>query len=178
MATKVKRLNTIGNVADAIQKVAFIKNIQATNVDGHAASNGSYAIAEFNTLTGNTSFIQLISNQIILQPGTYQIDGTIPYTRTLAASGSSFHKAKLVNVSGPVDILLGSSATQALSTAGYRDQVYSFLKGTITITSTTTFEIHQRSSTAGVIGYAVSYGDNEVYAQVKITKIETLSEAY
>jgi hypothetical protein len=181
MPLLVKRLNTVYDaiidIPEAIHKTAYIKNIKPDGVDGHAASIGAYAIAEFNTLSGDTSFIQLIANQIILQPGTYRIEGQVPHTRTVAATGTSYHKAKLRNISGPTDVLIGSSASQDLSTAGYRGNVYSFLSGQITINSQQTFEVVQRTNVAGVVGYSVNHGDVEVYSQLKITKIETLNEA-
>jgi hypothetical protein len=68
--------------------------------------------------------------------------------------------------------ILGANAySRVVSVAG----VSALLSGKVTITSSKTFELQHRVNTtqaASGFGIAASFGDNEVYAIVKITKVK------
>jgi hypothetical protein len=120
-----------------------------------------------NTLEGDTSFVSLASNQFTLQPGTYHIEATAPAYRV------SGHKIKLRQTSQtPADILIGLSGISG-STGDFALS-NSIINGSFSISVATTFEIQHRvgtTKTTDGYGAALTYGDSEVYTQVKITKV-------
>ena len=76
---------------------------------------------------------------------------------------------KIRNITDCSNDIIGSN-TRANATA---DTTHSFLMGTITITASKTFEIRHRSSATRAtdgFGQADSFGNVEVYTQVKITR--------
>jgi hypothetical protein len=157
---------TIENQVTLLQPVvrtAILKDIQTSGTTGGASVAGVYTTRRLNTIEGDSSFVSLSSNQFILQPGTYEINATCPQFNVGAG------KAKLRNITDSVDTALGqTSATFSTSNDS------SIINAIFTITSPKTFEIQHRTASSVVNGFgaAVSYGDDEVYTQVKINKLK------
>jgi hypothetical protein len=163
----------IYNIGTSVQpyapRIAYIKDVKTSGTAGGTATSGSYQTRTLNNLTGDTSFISLASNQMTLQPGTYHIEANAP------AHFVDEHKIKLRNVTNSSDTLIGSveySSNNFTELVGVVSR--SILFGTVTISAATVFEIQHRvtstSATSG-FGIAASFGDSEVYTQVKITKV-------
>ena len=176
MATLVKRLNTLGNVTGAIQKTTFLKDVKSVGTAGGTFTSGVYQTRVLNTQEGDTSFCSLSANQFTLQPGTYEIEASAP------AHFCNLNKIKLYNITTSSDSIIGSSSD--LSTVVGMSAIVSrsVLSGRITLTTASIFELqHHCTVTAATngLGVAVNFGTEvEVYSIVKITKIETLAEAY
>jgi hypothetical protein len=157
---------TIENQFTVLQpfiRTAILKDIQTSGTTGGASVAGVYTTRRLNTIEGDSSFVSLSSNQFILQPGTYEINATCPQFNVGAG------KAKLRNITDSVDTALGqTSATFSTSNDS------SIINAIFTITSPKTFEIQHRTASSVVNGFgaAVSYGDDEVYTQVKINKLK------
>jgi len=144
----------------------FIKDEKASTTQGGTFTSGAWRTRDLNTQTGNTSFSSVVSNQIIISTaGTYIVEATAP------ARAVNDHVVKLYNISDASDEIIGST-TYANPAAS--EQTISHITGEITIASSKTFEIqHQCQTTRATDGFGTSsgFGVNEVYTQVKITKI-------
>ena len=143
----------------------FIKEVQASGVNGSGTTAATYVTRVINTLEGNTSLASLSANQITLQPGTYDVDISGNCYR------GSFHRAKLRNITSGSDDILGTTEFSANV-----DQVQnvSRILGRITITAPTVFEVQHRASVtqANGFGLAAAFGDNETYLTGSITKVK------
>ncbi|OUR96271.1 hypothetical protein A9Q84_07895 [Halobacteriovorax marinus] len=147
-------------------QVAYIKDVKASGTHGGDCTSGTYVKRDLNTVSGESSFVSLANNQFSLAPGTYRIDANAPgYLENL-------HKAKLVNATIGQDVLLGSTQRSHTSYGGVTN---SKIMGEFTITEASLFEIQHRCTTSRTIvgfGVAASFGDSEIYTQVKIVKVK------
>lgn len=146
--------------------VAYLKDVKASGTAGGTFTAGSWQTRTLNTVEGDTSFVTLNANQFVLGPGRYEIEASVPAYRVLR------HQAKLRNVTNSIDSILGSSE-YSLDTGDSATNV-SKIVGSISVTSTTTFEIqHQAATTRATNGFGVetSFGVNVVYSIVKIKKV-------
>lgn len=172
-AGQIPVIGSDGKLASSImpyaqQKVAFIKDQKPSGTHGGSCDpvNGWNQIRDLNTVSGDQSFIALSSNQITLDAGTYSIEAQAP------AYLDGFHKAILVNAETQATVLVGSNG-RSHGTAGGMEP--SMIMGQLVLPAQTTFVIkHRCSSKMDVMGFgsAVSFGVDEVYTQVKITKLK------
>lgn len=153
--------STVGNAIE----VAYVEDVKAANTAGGTFTSGAWQTRTLNTLTGDTTWISIGSNQITLDPGKYQITASAPGTRV------NQHKIKLRNITDSTDDIIGTSEkSDTSSNIGNR----SFLQGTINIGSSKIYELqHRCTSTFATNGFgnASNFGVSEVYAIVKIVKI-------
>lgn len=148
-------------------RICYIKDVKSGGTDGGTFTSGSYQTRTLNTLTGDTGFISLSSNQFTLQPGTYHIEGSAPAFRV------SEHKSKIRNITDSTDAIIGTVETSGNSDAC---STRSFVADTITISSAKVFEYQHRCvTTVTTDGFGnaplSSFGDSEVFSQLKITKV-------
>ena len=147
-------------------KVAYAKDLKPSGTHGGDCTSGTYVKRDLNSLTGDSSFISINNSQIFLSPGTYRIDASAPgYLENL-------HKAKLVNMTSGQTLIVG---TTERSHTQYGSVSYSKLMGEFTITEASSFEVQHRCTTSRTIvgfGVAASFGEDEVYTQVKIEKVK------
>lgn len=148
------------------QKIVYIKDQKPSGVHGGSCdpTKGWEQIRDLNTMSGDATFASLSQNQITLVPGTYDVEANAP------AYLDGFHKAVLVNIQNGEMVLIGSNARSHNVSGGMEP---SRILGVVTITEATTFVIKHRCATAmNTIGFgaATSFGVEEVYTQVKITK--------
>lgn len=153
---------------DAPQRIAFIKDIKANGTHGGScdSAKGWEQIRDLNSLSGDTSFVSLAANQITLAPGTYIIDANAP------AYLDGFHKAVLVNAATAEFVLFGSNARSHNVAGGMEPSI---IMGQIVVSAPTTFVIKHRCASAMMnigFGVAMSFGVEELYTQMKITKIK------
>lgn len=146
--------------------VAFISEEQTSGTDGGTFTSGAWQTRVLNTLSDPSSIVtSLSSNQFVLPAGTYEISVTAP--AVLVDS----HKAKLRNTTDASDTLIGSSEYTSSSSP---IATSSLIEGVFTIAGSKTFEIqHQCSTTRATNGFgaASSFSVNEVYTQIRISKI-------
>lgn len=148
-------------------KVAFIKDVKPSGTAGGTFTAGAWQTRTLNTVSGDSEIVSLSSNQFTLQPGKYLIEAIVPAYKV------NVHKAKLVSdPSGtPLDEIIGSNE-QIDSAVNIISQ--SKIIGTLTVSESKVFEIQHRCSTTGTttgFGNASSFGVDEIYTIVKITKI-------
>lgn len=149
-------------------RIAYVKDVKSAGTAAQAASS-TWATRELNTLEGGTGFVTLDSNVFTLAAGTYDILASAPFKNANTES-----KLKLVeDPSGtPSDAIIGQSTH---ADGGTREGgATAVLMGTITISSSSDFEIQQRSTQANTNGFgsASNFGVSEVYTQVRIEKLK------
>ena len=158
------------------EKTAYVKHFEASNTGGGSASTNTVSTKVLNNLSGDTSFISLLSNQVTLAAGTYNIDGYAVAYRV------NQNQAFLYNVTDAVYVIDGTS-TYSQSSNDFTNAI-SFIRGQITIASTKVFELRHWTRDARAsdgfglpVDFAPGGGSsnnpqtNEVYDILKITKI-------
>lgn len=144
---------------------ACIADQKSQNTDGGTLTQGSWQTRELNTeINDDDGIVSITSNQFTLGAGTYDIDAIVPAFRV------NQHQARLYNIS--------DSAVELVGTVNYSDNgtdgsgSYSFIKGSITIEDTKTFEIQHQCATTKTsqgCGIAANFG-TEQYTVVEIRK--------
>lgn len=153
---------------DAPQRIAFIKDLKPNGTVGGTcdAAKGWEQIRDLNSLSGDTSIVSLENNQFTLVAGTYIVEANAP------AYLDGSHKAILVNAATSAFVLIGSNARSHNVAGGMEPSI---IMGQITVAAPTSFIIkHRCSSTLLNTGFGLpsSFGVEEVYSQIKITKIK------
>lgn len=163
-ASKTPSLVSIPNLN---QRVAFLKDLKVGgNTTGGASVAGVYQTRVLNTLEDTDGIVtSLASNQFTLPAGTYLIEASAP------CYGGNAHKIRVRNITDSTTPIAGTKDYCQTNTQGT-----SFASGKITINSNKTFEIQHWIAVAnGTEGLGVinaSGGDDNVFTQVKITKIK------
>jgi hypothetical protein len=129
------------------------------------------------TLTNEITSASLASNQITLPAGTYYLEGVLTTLLPATGAGVLSSKLRLRNITD------GSTVTSILSLGDYRAasgsvlanlgfNVHSDISGRFTIAGTKVLEIQNWvNSTSFTGGTAISSGENEIYASVRIWKV-------
>jgi hypothetical protein len=149
-----------------VQKVAYIKDVKATTVAGGTFTQTAWRTRDLNTIEGDSEIVSLATNQFTLGAGKYQIEATAP------GFAVNIHTAKLYNITDSTNDLIGTTARAELDGVGGMNN--SVIYGEVEITSSKTYEIqHYCSGTVATSGFGFpnSFGLDEVYTQVKITKL-------
>ncbi len=149
----------------ALKHVATITDEKADTTAGGGFTSGSYQTRTLNTLDDTGMGVTLSSDQFTLPKGKYFISASAP------AYNVDDHKIKLRNITDSTDDIMGSSESSAAAdTSTNRSE----LEGIINIPSTKTFELQHRCQTTKAtdgFGLPMSFGDVEIYSQVKIEKL-------
>jgi len=146
------------------EKIAYLKDVKANGVAGGEFTSGDWRTRDLNTVEGDNSFVSLDNNQFTLQVGKYEIEANS------TAHQLNGHVLKLRNITSSSDSINGNTARAT----GPDNQTTAFLKGIISISEPTVFELQHRAfstkPTDG-LGRAANVGAPEIYTTVKITKI-------
>jgi len=166
LVIKASKSPALTAVPVMLEKVATISDVKTNTTAGGAATSGAYQTRTLNTVSDPFGIVtSLTANQFTLQAGEYYIEASAPAVRV------DQHKAKLRNITDSTDTIIGT-AEYSTSTAGSGSS--SIVRGNLLISSAKTFEIQHRVGTTQATfgyGFAASFGDVEIYTQVKITKI-------
>lgn len=146
----------------------IVRDEKATGTHGGTSVAGTQT-RTLNTVTINgIAGASLASNQITLPSGTYIVRAMAP------AVSVSDQKASLYNVTDSAVEIVGTTVNGTASGASDDVTTYSFVVGSMTISSTKVFELrHYTSQAKGTfgLGYATSASLIEVYSIVEIQKI-------
>jgi len=155
------------------RRVTFLKDVEASGVNGQAGNVGSYAAVALNVQEGDTSFCSLFGSQFTLQPGKYAIRGAVTFFKAGSSGTTTYSgKSRIWNVTDGEETIIGSSVWVAHDNFGYTDSSNSIVNGVLSIETATTFELQYRTSHANLfIGRAVTYGNDEVYSQLEIERL-------
>lgn len=125
--------------------------------------------------TNNLTSVSLSSNRISLPAGTYYVDASVPFVTVVDDGGDPvIYKAKLYNVTGSADLVIGTAETSISGNDLNEDTlalptVRSRVKGVFTVASTSNVELRGWSTKATA---SVSTGATEgsaVHVQSEIT---------
>ena len=165
-------------------QIAYLSDVKTS---GTSAGTGSisYLARTLNTLVDSTGIIKNPSSftgtggantQFQLAAGTYRISGYAPIWNTSNASiNTVYSRVRLYNITNSSITILGAAANPTGAIASSTVNVSNcFIEGEFTITSNTTFELQQKVSntTTTALGSAATWGENEIYTQITITKIK------
>jgi len=156
------------SVAIPLPKVAYIKDIKSSGTHAGTFTSGSFFTRDINSISGDSSFASVASNQFTLAPGIYDIKAHAP------ALAVDTHKAILRNVTDSTDDIIGTAMYASSGDFGFS---VSAVEGRISLTSAKVFEIQHRCTTTRApngLGTASSYGLDEVYTTIKITQVRKL----
>lgn len=149
-----------------LPQIATVSHVLSTGTSYGGAAATTQNVRPLNTLVDSGSIgITLASNQFVLPPGSYYVDGYSVSHRT------GFNRARLRNITAGATTLLGSSVN---SNTGTGDVIHSIISGYFTISVSTTFQIDHYTTSANAtngLGNAVSSGESELYCNIKIQKI-------
>jgi hypothetical protein len=148
-----------------VQKVAYVKDVKTTTTQGGTFTSSAPRTRDLNDVSGDSEIVSVSSNQFTLGAGKYAIEWSAP------GNNVGNHQSHLRNTTDSTNDIIGSVIVM---NGGEINTISSFGYGTITITSSKTFEIHHECSITGTttgFGGAGSFGTGEVYTQVKITKL-------
>jgi len=157
------------NLVEVSQPILYVKDLKAANTDGGTFSGGGvFNTRDLNTLEGDTSFASLSANQLTLAAGKYDISG---WGMEYASSGTKGTKIRLRNITDATTAIVGGQG----NTGGNLSSDKDMLGGIVEIASSKTFELqHACTTTTATNGFGVStnFGEQELYAQLKIKKIK------
>ena len=147
------------------QKPGFIKIVEAKSGDGGDFLSGAWRTRNLNREDIDTENVaSLSSNEITLQPGTYDCDVAAVAKRVQS------HQLRVVNISDSNSVLAyGTSVAAANGSEGYNT---SFLRHVFTFTSTTTIAIeHRANKNVGSDGFgmAPSWSSENIYSYIACT---------
>lgn len=152
-----------------VQKVAYIKDEKSSGTVGGAGATATWTKRDLNTIQGDSEIVSISSSVITLSAGKYDISGLCPCYRTQKT------RVRLQNTSDSTTAILGGSVWSSPAVAG-DDTIQVPFGGVITITESKTFEVQmytQVTNTTSDFGFTTDIaGVNEVYSQIKITKLK------
>lgn len=163
---RVTKIGTLQKTGFQLPQTAYMQDEKSSGTSGGTFTSGAWQTRDLNVLTGDSYFVSLSSNQFTLIPGVYHIEAVAPAFRC------GGHTSKLRNITDSTDEIIGSAHDSQNGSDGSNS---SHLAGKLSIESSKTYELQHRCGTTEVgdgFGNANSFGVVEVYAQVKITKVE------
>lgn len=127
--------------------------------------------------TNNLSGVSLSSNRVTALPaGTYWIDASVPFEITNPTATHNHYKAKLYNVTGSADLVIGTAETgtgdnDVSGTTTIFPTVRSLVKGVFTLASTSNVELRAWSTrtTDTTGGEETTTDDSAVHVQAELT---------
>lgn len=145
----------------------IFKEEKSNATNGGTFTSGSWQTRSLNISIGNMLGTSLSSNQFTLQTGQYHIEGNAIGYRV------DDHQTRIYNITDTLTEFVGSSSHADCSDS-IPGATPSFFSGDINITASKTFELQHRCQTTQTIdglGRAVGFGETEIYASVKVTKL-------
>jgi hypothetical protein len=147
--------------------VWIIRDVKASGTAGGDFTSGVWQTRVLNTITGDTTdtSVTLGTNQIVLTRGKYKICAYAMAQRVNA------NMARIENITAATTIEYGQ--TSASITGANIPAIVNCL---ITTTTTITIELQHRCTTTRAgdgYGLATTFGNNNIYAEVVITKVGT-----
>lgn len=146
--------------------------VKVSDTKANTTNGGTFTQAAWQTRVLNTEdsdpdgICSLASNQITLSAGTYECSIICP------AYYVGLHQAVLKNVTGGVNLLIGTSCFNSASIADTVDN--SIIRGRFTITASQALEVQHKCATTNAntgFGAAASMGVGEVYTIAEFWKV-------
>ena len=154
----------VGNVAR--NQIAYIKDVKANGTNGGTFTSGAWQTRDLNTISGDSTIVSLAANVFTLQAGEYDIEVEAP-----AFCVNQNQSGIALNGSSTPDVVVGTSVYANSTTP---NSSTSFSRIRLSVSTTTSYKVLHRcqaSKSSEGFGTPTSFGINEVYTQVKITKL-------
>ena len=156
-------------VFTALNKVAIVKDVKSPGTDGGTFTSGAWQTRDLNTVEGDSEIVSLATNQFTLPSGKYTIEAEA------AVGNVNRSQLRLRNITSSTTV----SGLNLHTVSGSSEfTTTNSLKAAFTLTAAATFELqHQCQTTKATTGFGQSINsiftvENEVYACVKITKLD------
>lgn len=165
MVINASKTPTLSGISFAAPRVAYLSDVKASGTAGGTLTGATWNTRVLNTEDDQSDFLTLSGNQFTLPTGEYIIEGTAP------AYSVGNHKTRIRNITDATTAIVGISASSA--TASTIEE--SRFVGRFTITASKVFEVQHWVATTGTTngaGIQTTSGENEVYSQLKITKVK------
>lgn len=144
----------------------LVQDRKGATTEGGSSAAAAYQTRVLNTIVSDTGgHCSLSANQITLSAGTWIVRGRCPAYRV------GRHQARLRNVTGGVDLVLG---TPAYSESANNVEGWSFLEGRFTVTAGQALEVQHYTTLATATQGLGLYGDGtspSIYTSVEFTKV-------
>lgn len=141
----------------------YIRDQKAQGTNGGTFTSGAWQTRDLNLIIPASANISLLNNQIILQPGIYEVEACA------SAYAVDSHKIRLQNITDSITLAFGSSA---FSNSTNPSLTTSVLRTKIFVNIPTTLELQhqcQTTKTTDGFGLATNFG-SEVYTIVKVVQ--------
>lgn len=150
-------------LTNLVRKIAFLSYEVGDGVNGGVVSTGAWQTRPLNTIVDPQSITSLVSNQFVLQAGTYVIRAK---SNTYRASVS---KCRLQNITDTATVKIGLLEEDTNAAGDHRQM---FLDVIFTITSAKTYEFQVYISQNGILGDGNALaGVAAVHASIEIEKL-------
>lgn len=147
----------------------IIRDVKGSGVPGGNFTAGGWVVRDLNTFQytreTNPNWIAVFANTLILQPGTYFVEGSAPAYKV------NRHATQFQNTTDATTAIVGTSEYCASADA---TQTRSFIVGGFTITAPTEFQLqHRCQTTSNTFGLGVDtvFGDS-IYSEIMIIKLK------
>lgn len=145
-------------------QTARVWDAKFSGTNGGTFTAGSWQIRDLDNINDpNGIILSLSANRFTLGAGSYLIEAHCP------AYDCDINRARLFNVTDSNVLAIGSNQRAPVNTS-----TNSVIQAPLVIASNKTFEVQHRCGTTKTnngFGIAMSFGDNETYTTVSITKI-------
>ena len=166
-------ISALGNIGSASpRQLVQIADVKSAGVAAGTFSSGAWRTRVLNTIDiDELGTITLSSNQVTLQPGTYEFEASAPAFRV------DRHRVRLHNITDNTTVQFGQGAfsnNNQISTYNVGDLTVSSVSGKFTITSSKVFELQHRCQTTvsdNGFGQETNFGDPERYAVIRFWKV-------
>ena len=149
-------------------RIATLSDVKTVGTVGGTATGATYNTRTLNTLVDPAGIVtSLSSNQFTLPAGSYYIEGFAP------AGAVNGHKTRIRNITDSTTPIIGSNVYSGSGNPGFMSVLSNF-SGPVVITTPKVFQLqHYIQSSVGTedLGQGLNAGDNNIFAFVKITKI-------
>lgn len=149
-----------------------VRDQKASGTDGGTFTSGAWRTRDLNTVLTNTiPGASLVSNQITLPAGTYEVDALAPHYQN-GSSNATIAKARIYDITGSAQLATGPhTRINGSSAAG---QLLSPARGRFMLAVASVVELqHYTTQTKNTDGFgaAMSIGEPEIYSDVIIRRI-------
>lgn len=164
MMSPARTVEAIAAFSPFANALLHVQDQKANNTSGGNFVFGAWRTRDLNTvLTNEISGASLSANRITVPAGTYWIEASA------TAFQVSDHTAKLRNITAGSDVLIGTSEVSAVADAV---SSRSFVSGRFTVAGSTALELQHSCLQTGLFGRARDLGVAQVFADVKIWKLD------
>lgn len=160
-----------GSGGTVLNDQIIIQDQQTSGTTGHAYTSGAWRTVILNTTVTDTgsNVVSLGSNQFALKTGSYEFDADVN-----GGNGSNaaavVGRLRLRNITDTSTVVQGTNRTDAAGVSVALDDASLSLSGSVVIAAQKTFELQLWVTVTTAAGHALTTGDVEIYASIRLRK--------